>query len=69
MAEHSLNSLAEGPKPLSNPEKFQIIVHLEPEQLQDRPQTPTEHFNGGECDYGTAVERLMAREPGQILNY
>ena len=32
MAEHSLNNLSEDPKPLSNPEKYQIIVHLEPEQ-------------------------------------
>jgi len=32
MAEHALNGLEEGPKSLSNPEKFQIIVHLEPEQ-------------------------------------
>lgn len=35
MAEQALNSHPEGPKPLSNPEKFQIMVHLEPGQSNE----------------------------------
>ena len=42
MAEQALNSLAEGAKPLSNPEKYQIIVHLEPERLQGPPEIPVD---------------------------
>ena len=33
MAEQALNGLADGQKPLSNPEKYQIFVHIEPERL------------------------------------
>jgi len=39
MAEHSLNDLSDDSKSLSNPEKYQIIVHLEPEKK--RGQIPS----------------------------
>jgi len=44
MAEHALTGLEEGPKSLSNPEKYQIIVHLEPEQFKNPPQEAPESY-------------------------
>ena len=53
MAEQALHGLSEGPKPLSNPEKYQIIVHLEPEHvadgLTDPGNPPDNHVCTLEC--------------------
>ena len=59
MAEQALSGLAVGPNPLSNPEKVQIIVHLEPERLKNRPEHP-EHAPG---TYNCSLESGDAQFP------
>ena len=53
MAEQALHGLSAGPLPLSNPEKYQIIVHLEPERLgnglADPGNSPDNHVCSLEC--------------------
>ncbi|MFQ5661004.1 MAG: DUF222 domain-containing protein [Gammaproteobacteria bacterium] len=62
MAEQALSSLDDGLKPLSNPEKYQIIVHLEPEQLHRWPEHPEHPPETCVCslEYGNAQFPLSA---------